>query len=301
MAGIITRSTQPDLLWPGIQAIFGTSYDRLEKQYTKIFDVRKSKRAYEKVLEATGFGMASVKGEGQSITYDSAGQGPATTFTHVTYGLGYMITREAMEDNQYQEVAEANAQALPWSMNVTKETVHANVLNRGFNSSYVGGDGQPLFSASHPTANGTQSNLLTAADMSEAAIEDAVTSITQAANSAGLPIALKPVRIIATPGNLFNATRILKSDLRVGGNNNDVNAIKLLGVIPELVVNNYLDDADAWFIQTNAPNGLISYQRRNLDLEDDTDFDTENRKHKATERYSAGWGDFRAVYGNPGV
>jgi hypothetical protein len=301
MPGIITRSTQPDLLWPGIQAIFGTSYEKLEKQYTKIFDVRRSKKAYEKVLEATGFGMASVKGEGQSITYDSSGQGPATTFTHVTYGLGYIITREAMEDNQYQEVAEANAQALPWSMLVTKETVHANVLNRGFNSSYPIGDGQPLFSASHPTVNGTQSNLLTAADASEAAIEDAVTAITQAQNSAGLPIALKPVRIIATPGNLFNLTRILESTLRVGGPNNDVNAIKLLGVIPEMVVNNYLDDPDAWFIQTNAPNGLISYQRRDLDLEDDTDFDTENRKHKATERYSAGVGDWRAIFGNAGA
>lgn len=301
MAGIITRSTQPDLLWPGIQAIFGTSYDKLEKQYTKIFDVRKSTKAYEKVLEATGFGLAAVKGEGQSITYDSSGQGPATVFTHVTYGLGYIITREAQEDNQYQDVAEMNAQALPWSMLVTKETVHANVLNRGFNSSYPIGDGQPLFSASHPTVNGTQSNLLTAADASEAAIEDAVTAITAAQNSAGLPIALKPIRIIATPGNLFNLTRILKSDLRVGGNNNDVNAIKLLGVIPEMVVNNYLDDPDAWFIQTNAPNGLISYQRRPLDLEDDTDFDTENRKHKATERYSAGTGDWRAVFGNTGA
>jgi hypothetical protein len=245
--------------------------------------------------------MASVKGEGQSISYDSSGQGPATTFTHVTYGLGYIITREAMEDNQYQEVAEANAQALPWSMNVTKETVHANVLNRGFNTSYAGGDGKPLFSATHPTANGTQSNLLTAADVSEAAIEDAVTVITQAKNSAGLPIALKPVRIIVSPGDLFGLTRILKSDQRVGTPNNDVNAIKLLGVIPEMVVNNYLDDTDAWFIQTNAPNGLISYQRRDLDLEDDTDFDTENRKHKATERYSAGWGDFRSVYGNAGA
>jgi hypothetical protein len=297
----ITRSTMPDLLWPGIQAIFGTSYDKLDKQYTRIFDVRNSKKAYEKVLEATGFGYAAVKAEGQSIMYDSNGQGPATVFTHVTYGLGYMITREAVEDNQYQDVAEANAQALPFSMLITKETVHANVLNRGFNASYAGGDGQPLFSSAHPTANGTQANLLTAADLSEAAIEDAVTNITLASNSAGLPIAVKPVRLIINPRDLFNATRILKSELRVGGNNNDVNAIKMLGVIPEVVVNNYLDDPDAWFIQTNAPNGLISYQRRDLDLQDDSDFDTENMKHKATERYSAGWGDWRGAFGNPGA
>lgn len=297
----ITRSTMPDLLWPGIQAIFGTSYDKLEKQFPRIFDVRTSKKAYEKVLEATGFGYAAVKAEGQSIMYDANGQGPTTVFTHVTYGLGYMITREAVEDNQYQEVAEANAQALPFSMLITKETVHANVLNRGFNSSYAGGDGQPLFSASHPTANGTQSNLLTAADLSEASIEDAVTNITLASNSAGLPIALKPVRIIINPRDLFNATRILKSDSRVGTANNDINAIKMLGVIPEVVVNNYLDDPDAWFVQTNAPNGLISYDRRALDLQDDSDFDTENMKHKATERYSAGWADFRGIFGNPGA
>lgn len=297
----ITRASMPDLLWPGIQAIFGTSYNKLEKQYTRIFDVRKSNKAYEKVLEATGFGYATVKAEGQSIMYDSNGQGPTTTFTHVTYGLGYMITREAEEDNQYQEVAEANAQALPFSMLITKETVHANVLNRGFNSSYAGGDGQPLFSTAHPTANGTQSNLLTAADLSEAAIEDAVTNITLSSNSAGLPIALKPIRLVVSPHDLFNATRILKSDSRVGTANNDINAIKMLGVIPEVVVNNYLDDPDAWFIQTNAPNGLISYQRRAIDLQDDSDFDTENRKHKATERYSAGWADWRGVFGNPGA
>ena len=209
--GIITRSTQPDLLWPGIQAIFGNSYGKLEKQYTKIFDVRKSKKAFEKVVEATGFGLAAVKGEGQSISYDSSGQGPVTVFTHVTMGLGYVITREAQEDGQYQEIAEMNAQALPWSMLVTKETVHANVLNRGFNTSSPGGDGKPLFSATHPTANGTQSNLLTAADISEASIEDAVTTITNAKNSAGLPIALKPVRLIVAPNELFNVTRILKS------------------------------------------------------------------------------------------
>jgi hypothetical protein len=128
-----------------------------------------------------------------------------------------------------------------------------------------------------------------------------VTNITLASNSAGMPIALKPVRLVINPRDLFNATRILKSELRVGGNNNDVNAIKMLGVVPEVVVNNYLDDPDAWFMQTNAPNGLISYQRRDLDLQDDSDFDTENMKHKATERYSAGWGDWRSVFGNAGA
>jgi hypothetical protein len=298
---ITTRASRPDLLLPGIQAIFGHTYDKLEKQYTRIFDVRKSQKAAENVVEVTGLGMAAVKGEGQSISYDGFGQGPKTPFVHVTYGLGFILTREAQEDNLYQEVAEANSQALPWSMLVTKETVHANILNRAFNSSYTGGDGKELVSNAHPTVNGTQSNLLTAADLSEAAIEDAITNITLAKNSAGLPIMVKPVRLIISPNDLFNATRILKSEMRVGTANNDVNAIKMLGVIPEVTVNNYLTDTDAWFIQTNVPNGLISYQRRTLGLEDDTDFDTENLKYKATERYSAGWGDWRSIFGNTGV
>jgi hypothetical protein len=297
----ITRATFPDLLWPGIQAIFGLNYEKLDKEYTRIFDVRRSKKAYEKVTEATGMGLAAVKSEGGSILYDSPAPGVTNTFTHVTYGLGYIITREAEEDNQYQEVAEANAAALPWSMLTTKEIVHANVLNRAFSGSYVGGDGQPLISASHPVASGTFSNSLTAADLSEAVLEDALTTIAQAKNSAGLPIALRAVRLIVGPGQIFNATRILESDGRQGTANNDVNAIKTLGLVPEIVINHYIDDPDAWFLQTNAPNGLISFQRRDLEMQDDSDFDTENRKHKATERYSAGWGDPRAIFGNPGA
>lgn len=297
----VTRSTFPDLLWPGIQAIFGTNYEKLDREYTRIFDVRQSKKAYEKVTEATGMGLAYVKPEGGSITYDGPSPGATSVFTHVTYGLGYIITREAEEDNQYQEVAESNAASLPWSMITTKEIVHANVLNRAFNSSYVGGNGQPLISASHPTVAGTFSNALTVADLSESALEDALTAVAQATNSAGLPIALRAVRLIVGPGQIFNATRILESDGRVGTNNNDVNAIKTLGLVPEIVINHYITDPDAWFIQTNAPNGLISYQRRPVEFRDDSDFDTENRKHKSTERYSCGWGDPRAIFASPGA
>jgi hypothetical protein len=292
----------PDLLWPGIQAIFGTNYDKLDKEYTRIFDVRRSTKAYEKVNEATGLGIAAVKPEGGSVIYDAPGSGPTSIFTHVTYGLGYIITREAVEDNQYEEVATSRAANLPWSMLTTKEIVHANVLNRATNGSYVGGDGQPLASDSHPVSSGgTFDNLLTAADFSEAALEDALTTIATAKNSAGLPIALRAVRLIVGPGQIFNVTRILNSDGRSGTANNDLNAFKFLGVVPEVVLNHYLDDTDAWILQTNAPNGLISYQRRALELEDDTDFDTENRKHKATERYSAGWGDPRAIFYNAGA
>lgn len=296
-----TRSDLPSLLWPGLHALFGTEYAKHPKEYTRIFDVRKSDKAYEKLAELTGLGLASVKAEGASIVYDKPGQGPETTFTHVTYGLGWIATREAVEDNQYVSLSENNTTALTWSMWTTKEIVHANVLNRATTSGYVGGDGVVLASASHPTANGTQSNLLTAADLSEASLEDALTTIMQADNSRGLPIALRPVRLIVGPGQIFNATRILSGDLRVGTSDNDVNAIKALGMVPEIVVNHYLDDPDAWMIQTNVPNGLISFQRRALDMEKDSDFDTENIKAKATERYSAGWADWRAIFYNAGA
>lgn len=296
-----TRSTTPSLLWDGLHALFGTEYAKLPKQYTRIFDVRNSKKAYEKLAELTGLGLAAVKAEGAAITYDTPGQGPETTFTHVTYGLGWIATREAVEDNLYVDLSENNTKALTWSMWTTKEIVHANVLNRATTAGYTGGDGVVLASASHPTVNGLQSNLLTAADLSEAALEDAMTTMMAAKNSRGLPIAIRPVRLIVSPGQIFNATRILSTDGRVGTADNDVNAIKALGMVPEIVVNNYLDDLDAWALQSNVPNGLISFQRRALDMEKDSDFDTENIKAKGTERYSAGWGDFRSIYYNAGA
>jgi hypothetical protein len=296
-----TRSTLPSLLWPGLHALFGTEYAKLPKEYTRIFDVRSSDKAYEKLAEMTGLGLASVKAEGASIVYDTPGQGPETTFTHVTYGLGWIATREAVEDNQYQSLSENNTKSLTWSMTTTKEIVHANVLNRATTAGYTGGDGVVLASASHPTANGTQSNLLIAADLSEASLEDGMTTIMSVKNSRGLPIALRPVRLIVGPGQIFNATRILSTDGRVGTADNDVNAIKALGMVPEIAINHYIDDLDAWAIQTNVPNGLISFQRRALDMEKDSDFDTENIKAKATERYSAGWGDWRSIFYNSGA
>lgn len=296
-----TRSTLPDLLQPGLNALFGHEYDKHTKEYTKIFEVRTSEKAYEKIVELTGLGLASVKAEGASIVYDTPGQGPKTTFTPVTYGLGFMQTREAVEDNLYKETAENNTKALSWSMWTTKEIVHANILNRAATSGYVGGDGKVLGATDHPTTNGTQGNLLTAADASEASLEDALTTIMAAKNSRGLPIAIRPLRIITSPGNIFNLTRIFQSDGRVGTADNDVNAMKVLGMVPEIVVNHYLDDLDAWYIQTNVPNGLISFQRRELDFDKDSDFDTENYKSKATERYAAGWADWRSLYVNLGA
>jgi hypothetical protein len=185
-------------------------------------------------------------------------------------------------------------------MKQTAEIVHANVFNRAFNSSYAGGDGVELCSSSHPTRSGNQTNLLTAADLSESAIEDAVKTIKQATNARGLKVMIQPARLLIHTDDEFNATRIFKSQLRVGTANNDINALKVMGSIPEIVSNRFFTDNDAWFVQTDAPEGLLSLWRREVELSKDADFDTENAKSKATMRFSAGWGDFRSVWGSAG-
>lgn len=299
--GIITRSAHPSLLWPGVKALFGHKYNEQPAQWSTIFEKRDSDKAYEKVVEITGFGLASVKSEGGSVSYDNEGEGVTNTFTHVVYGLGYVVTKEELEDNLYQEVASRRARGLAYSMKQTAEIVHANILNRAFNSSYTGGDAVALCSSAHPTRSGNQSNLLTAADLSESAVEDAVKTIRQATNARGLKIMVKPQRLIVSTDDEFNATRIFKSDLRQGTANNDINAIRVMGSIPEITANVFLTDMDAWFVQTDAPEGLLSMWRREVDLSKDADFDTENAKAKSTMRFSAGWGDWRAVWGSAGA
>lgn len=298
---VITRSAHPSLLWPGIKALFGHKYNEQPAQWSQIFEKRDSDKAYEKVTEITGFGLASTKSEGSSVSYDSEGEGVTNTFTHVVYGLGYIVTKEELEDNLYQEVASRRSRGLAYSMKQTAEIVHANILNRAFDSNYTGGDGVELCSASHPTRSGNQSNLLTAADLSESAVEDAVKRIRQVTNARGLKIMVKPQRLIVSTDDEFNATRIFKSDLRQGTANNDINAIRVMGSIPEIVPNVFLTDMDAWFVQTDAPEGMLSMWRREVELSKDADFDTENAKAKATMRFAAGWGDFRAIYGSAGA
>lgn len=298
---VITRSAHPRLLWPGIKALFGHKYNEQPAQWSQIFEKRDSDKAYEKVTEITGFGLASTKGEGASVSYDSEGEGVTSTFTHVVYGLGYIVTKEELEDNLYQEVASRRSRGLAYSMKQTAEIVHANILNRAFDSNYTGGDGVELCSASHPTRSGNQSNLLTAADLSESAVEDAVKRIRQVTNARGLKIMVKPQRLIVSTDDEFNATRIFKSDLRQGTANNDINAIRVMGSIPEIVPNVFLTDMDAWFVQTDAPEGMLSMWRREVELSKDADFDTENAKAKATMRFAAGWGDFRSIFGAAGA
>jgi len=298
---ITTRSAHPSLLWPGIKALFGTKYNEVAPQWSQMFEKRDSDKAYEKVVEITGLGLASAKAEGASVSYDSEGEGVTNTFTHVVYGLGYIVTKEELEDNLYQEVASRRSRGLAYSMKQTAEIVHANIFNRAFNASYTGGDAVALCSSAHPTRSGNQSNLLTAADLSESAVEDAVKTIKQATNARGLKVMIQPSRLLIHTDDEFNATRIFKSDLRVSTANNDVNAIRVMGSIPEIVSNRFFTDNDAWFVQTDAPEGMLSMWRREVELSKDADFDTENAKAKATMRFSAGWGDFRAVYGSAGA
>lgn len=301
--GVIYTSNHPKALWPGVKAWFGRMYDEHVEEYSKIFDRDSSTRAYEERVELTGFGLAPIKNQGGSISYDSETQGITSRLTNVTYALGYVVTMEELQDNLYEMVSKRRSKALAFSMRQTKETVAANILNRGFNSSYTGGDGKELLATDHPTLDGTQSNELTvAADLSEAALEDLLVQIMQAKNSRGLRIALKGDKLIVPPALFYEANRILKSALQNDTANNAINALKATNALPGgIVLNHYLTDTDAWFIKTNCPEGLIYQERMAMEFEQDNDFDTKNAKAAAVERYTFGWCDFRSIFGSPGA
>lgn len=303
MAGIITTGSIPQALWPGMHKFWGRTYNEFQMEYSQVFNMETSSKAYEKDEELTGFGLAPVKPQGDSVSYDSETGGPTTQYNHIAYGLGYIVTREEMDDVLYEEVSMRRIKALAFSMRQTKETIFANILNRGFTAGFTGGDGVVLFSTAHPTVNGTQSNTLAvAADLSEASLEDMFILISLATNSRGLRIAIKPTQLVVPPNEWFNATRIVKSDLQNDTANNAINATKSLGMIPKGVMNyHYLTDPDAWFVETDVPNGLQGFDRTKIEFTRDNDFDSENQKAKAYERYSAGWSDFRGVFGSAGA
>lgn len=303
MSGVITTGNHPKLLWPGLHALFGTTYDEQPKIAPMIFDQNDSEKAYEEIVELSGFGLAPIKQEGASVAYDSTAQGPTTRFTNINYGLGFIETIEAVDDNLYKGKATSRTKALARSMNVTRETVHANILNRAFSGSFLGGDGVSLISTAHPTLAGNQSNRLAVdADLSESSMEDLLILIRKAKDRRGLPINLTGAKLIVPPEEEFNATRILKSALQNDTANNAVNAMKTMGMLSGGVVGwVYLTDPDAWFIKTDAPEGLMTFNRKALAFTKDSDFDTDNFKHKATERYVPGWGDWRTVFGTQGA
>jgi hypothetical protein len=300
---IITSGSFAKALWPGVNAWYGKEYDEYPVEWDKLFDKNTSSRAFEEDVGISSFGLAIVKGEGQPITYDTEKQGFTTRYQHVVYALGFVITREMMEDDQYDIVGQRKAQGLAFSMRQTKEIVGANVYNRAFNTSYTFGDGKALIVSDHPNiAGGTWSNVIgTAADLSEASLEQAVIDIAGFTNDRGLLIAARPKSLIIPRQLAFEAKRILFSDGRVGTDNNDLNAIKTMGLIPEVITNHYLTDTDAWFIRTNVKNGMKYFERRGDSFDMDNDWDTENAKFKATSRYSFGASDPRGAYGSAGA
>jgi hypothetical protein len=303
---VITSSSFAKLLWPGINAIYGKAYNDYPEEWKALgFEVNKSSKAYEEDVGLSSFGLAAVKTEGGPISYDTERQGFTTRYNHVVYALGFSITREIYEDDQYDQVGKRKANALARSMKLTKEIVGANVFNRATTAGYTGGDGVTLLNASHPNvAGGLWRNMpSTAADLSEAALEQAYIDIADFRDDRGLLIAAKPKKLIIQPANMFEAKRILGSDGRVGTDNNDLNAIKTMGIIPEFTVNHYLNDSggDSWFLVTDVADGLKYFERRGDQFEMDNDFDTENAKYKATARYSFGWSDPRCLYGSVGA
>jgi hypothetical protein len=300
MAGIITTASHPKALWPGIKAWWGQVYDEHKEEYSQLFDSDTSSMNYEEDVQLTGFGLAPVKSEGSGVSYDSEIQGFTTRYTHVAYALGYIVTKEELDDNLYEQVSRRRSAALAMSFRQTKENVGANIYNRAFNGTYLGGDGVALCSTSHPnTSGGTFANKPSVdADLSEASLEDALTAIMGFQNDRGLLINVMPKSIVVARQNWWNANRILKSAYTPSTANNAVNVLVATNALPEgIVMNHYLTSPNAWFVRTNIQNGLKYYSRVGIQFDQDNDFDTMNAKAKGYERYSFGWTDPRAIYG----
>jgi len=298
----ISTGNHPKALWPGVHGWFGARYAEHSTQYTKLFDVRSSTQNYEELVEHYGFGLAPVKAEGSSTAYESQSQGYVARGVNVAYSLGYIVTREELADNLYEKVSMRRAGSLAFSMAQTREQVGANIYNRATTSGYNGGDGVTLLSTAHPSPSGNQSNrLATDADFSEAALEDLTIQIMNATDPKGMKISLTPKSLIGPTALVYEFERVVKSQLRVSTAENDINAVKAMGVIPEIVINNYLTDTDAWFIRTNGTeDGLIWFDREPVEFTKDTDFDTDNAKAKAYMRFIPFWGDWRSLYGTSG-
>jgi hypothetical protein len=301
---VMTSSSFAKLLWPGLNEIYGKAYAEYPVEWENYgYEKLTSDRAYEEDLGLSSFGLAQVKPEGSSISYDSERQGFTTRYSHLTFGLGFVITKEMYEDDQYDQVGKQKAQGLAFSIRQTKEVLGAATFNNAFSSSFAGGDGKALIASDHPNvAGGTWSNRPTTySDLSEAALEDAAIQIAGYTNDRGLKIAVRPKKLIIPYQLSFEAQRILKTDGRVGTDLNDINVIKQMGLIPEVVTSHYMTDSDAWFIVTDVTNGLKFFNRRADSFDMDNDFDTENAKYKATFRASWGFTDPKAVWGNQGA
>ena len=298
----ISRSQLVKELEPGLNALFGMEYKGYEKEHEQIYDIETSDRAFEEEVMLSGFGEAPVKTEGAGVSYDNAQEVYTARYTHETIALAYSLTEEAVEDNLYASLAARYTKALARSMATTKQIKAAAVLNGAFTTA-VGGDGKPLCATDHPTLSGPdlRNELTTPADLSETSLEQALIDIAAFTDERGLKIAVRGLKLIVPKELQFTSDRILKSTLRVGTADNDINAIKNMGMVPQgYTVNHYLTDPDAWFIKTDAPNGMKMFERVAFKTGFEGDFDTGNVRYKSRERYSFGWSDPLGMYGSAG-
>ena len=300
----ISRAQLAKELEPGLNALFGLEYKNYENQHAEIFDTENSDRAFEEEVMLGGFGTANTKQEGAAVGYDDAQESFTARYTHETIALAFSITEEAVEDNLYDRIATRYTKALARSMANTKQIKAANVLNNGFNSAFTGGDGVELFSSAHVSLSSStnRNELSTASDLSETSLEQALIDIAAFKDERGLKIAARGMKLIIPSALQFTAERILKSAQRVGTADNDINAVKSMGMLPQgYVVNNFLTDTDAFFIKTDVPNGLKHMVRAPIKTAMEGDFDTGNMRYKARERYSFGFSDWRGIFGSEGA
>jgi hypothetical protein len=306
----ISRAQLLKELLPGLNALFGMEYARYGEEHKEIYETETSERSFEEEVKLSGFSAAPVKNEGSAISYDNAQEAWSTRYNHETIALGFSITEEAVEDNLYDSLSARYTKSLARAMAYTKQVKGAAVLNNGFNGNYLGGDGVSLFGynssaqlVNHPlVAGGTNANTPSVqADLNETSLEAAVIQIAAWTDERGLLIAAKPKKMVVPPALQFVATRLLETNLRVGTTDNDINAIKNNGAIPEgYTINHFLTDNNAWFLTTDVPNGLKHFVRTPLQNSMDGDFDTGNVRYKARERYSFGWSDALGIWGSSG-
>ena len=300
----ISRAQLLKELLPGLNALFGMEYARYGEEHKEIYETETSERSFEEETKLSGFSAAPVKNEGSAIAYDNAQEAWTARYNHETIALGFSLTEEAIEDNLYDSLAARYTKALARAMSYTKQVKAANVLNNGFSASYPGGDGKALFATDHPLVGGgvNSNEPATPADLNETSLENAVIQIAAWTDERGLLIAAKPKKLIIPPALQFVATRLLETELRVGTNDNDINALKNNGSIPGgYTINHFLTDPNAWFLTTDVPNGMKHFVRTPLANSMDGDFDTGNVRYKARERYSFGWSDPLGMYGSQGA
>ena len=300
----INRAQLVKELVPGLHALFGLEYERYNNEHEDIFDTESSERAFEEEVMLRGFGEAPTKGEGAAVVYDTAQESWTSRFTHETVALAFALTEEAIEDNLYDTLSSRYTRALARSMQTTKQVKAANVLNNAFSSSYVGGDGKELCATDHPTVANVdlKNELSTAADLNETSLEQALIDIADFKDERNLKVNAQAKKLIIPPALQFVADRLMDTPGRVGTSDNDINAIRNMGMISDgYVVNHYLTDTDAFFIKTDVPNGLKHFVRTPVSTSMEGDFETGNVRYKARERYSFGWSDWRGIFGSPGA